>query len=65
MVLGIGMAIFDWEWGQNLAPREGQKIPWILPTVDNLLQRVWIQIRPDKLFETVIKCVGDFGSTNL
>ena len=21
------MAIFYWEWGQNLAPREGQKMP--------------------------------------
>ena len=21
------MAIFDWEWGQNWAPREGQKMP--------------------------------------
>ena len=24
------MAIFDWEWGRNSAPREGQKIPWCL-----------------------------------
>ena len=27
---GIGkklVAIFDWEWGRNLAPRDGQKIP--------------------------------------
>ena len=26
---GIGkkVAIFDWEWGQNSDPREGQKIP--------------------------------------
>ena len=28
MVLGKKVAIFDWEWGQNLAPRGGQKIPW-------------------------------------
>ena len=27
MVLGKKVAIFDWEWGRNLAPREGQKIP--------------------------------------
>ena len=28
MVLGKKVAIFDWEWGRNLAPREGLKIPW-------------------------------------
>ena len=22
------MAILDWEWGRNSAPREGQKMPW-------------------------------------
>ena len=27
MVLGKKVAIFDWEWGRNLAPREGQKRP--------------------------------------
>ena len=27
MVLGQKVAIFDWEWGRKLAPREGQKIP--------------------------------------
>ena len=27
MVLGKKDAIFDWEWGQNLAPRDGQKYP--------------------------------------
>ena len=26
MVLGKRVAIFDWEWCLNLAPREGQKI---------------------------------------
>ena len=26
MVLGKKAATFDWEWGRNLAPREGQKI---------------------------------------
>ena len=26
MVLGKKVAIFDWEWGRNLAPREGQKM---------------------------------------
>ena len=28
MVLGKNVAIFDWEWGRNSAPREGQKMPW-------------------------------------
>ena len=27
MVLGKKVAVFDWEWGRNSAPREGQKIP--------------------------------------
>ena len=27
MVLGKKVEIFDWEWGQNSAPREGQKMP--------------------------------------
>ena len=27
MVLGKNVAIFDWEWGRNLAPRDGQKFP--------------------------------------
>ena len=32
---GIGkkVAIFDWEWDQNLAPRDGQKIPCMLTPV--------------------------------
>ena len=29
MVLGKKVVIFDWEWGRNLAPRYGQKIPWV------------------------------------
>ena len=29
MVLGKQVAIFDWGWGRNSAPREGQKMPWI------------------------------------
>ena len=29
MVFGKKVAIFEWEWGQNLAPRDGQKISWI------------------------------------
>ena len=29
MVLGKKVVIFDWEWGRNSAPREGQKIPCI------------------------------------
>ena len=28
MVLAENVAIFNWKWGQNSAPREGQKIPW-------------------------------------
>ena len=27
MVLGKKVAIFDWEWGRNSAPRDGQKKP--------------------------------------
>ena len=27
MVLGKRVAIFDWEWGRNSAPRDGQKRP--------------------------------------
>ena len=27
MVLGKNVAFFDWEWGINSAPRDGQKIP--------------------------------------
>ena len=27
MALGKNVAIFDWEWGRNSAPGEGQKIP--------------------------------------
>ena len=26
MLLGIRVAIFNWEWGRDLAPREGHKI---------------------------------------
>ena len=28
------MAIFDWEWGRNSAPREGQKIPCLFNSDD-------------------------------
>ena len=28
MVLVKKVAIFDWEWGRNSAPRDGQKRPW-------------------------------------
>ena len=27
MVLGKKVGIFNWEWGGNSAPREGQKMP--------------------------------------
>ena len=31
MVLGkMWLFFFNWEWGRNSAPREGQKIPWYL-----------------------------------
>ena len=30
MVLGNKVAIFDWKWGQNSAPREGQKITCVV-----------------------------------
>ena len=30
MVLGKKVAIFNWEWGRNSAPREGQKRPWYI-----------------------------------
>ena len=30
MAMGKKVAIFDWEWGLNLAPREGQKIPCVI-----------------------------------
>ena len=29
MVLGKKVAIFDWEWGRNSAPRDGQKAPGV------------------------------------
>ena len=28
MVLGKNVTVFDWEWGRNSAPRDGQKRPW-------------------------------------
>ena len=30
MILGKKVAIFDWEWGRNSAPRDGQKRPCIV-----------------------------------
>ena len=30
MVLRKKVAIFDWEWDRNSAPREGQKMPSII-----------------------------------
>ena len=38
MVLGKNVAIFDWEWGQISAPRDGQKIPWIQIKTDVQLE---------------------------
>ena len=36
MVLGKKVAIFDWEWGPNLAPSEGQKIPCSAAKLHNI-----------------------------
>ena len=36
------MAIFNWEWGRNSAPRKGQKMPWIV-TADQVVQLVGSQ----------------------
>ena len=33
MVLGKKVAIFDWEWGRNSTPRNGQKRPWYMRLV--------------------------------
>ena len=33
MILGKKVAIFDWEWGLNLAPREGRKMPCFRITI--------------------------------
>ena len=42
MLLRIKMAIFDWEWGRNSAPREGQKMPWEVKTHSlTVWQRQW------------------------
>ena len=41
MVLGKKAAIFDWEWGRNSAPNDGQKIPWNVEK-SNLLHAVSI-----------------------
>ena len=30
MVLGKKVTIFDWEWGRNSAPRDGQKRPCLV-----------------------------------
>ena len=37
MVFGKKVAIFDWEWGQNSAPRDGQKIPCCITFAYNYL----------------------------
>ena len=34
MVLGKKVAIFDWEWGQNSAPRQEQKMPCLVSALD-------------------------------
>ena len=46
MVLRKKLAIFDWEWGRNSAPRDGQKIP-CFPI--GILGQVWylIESMPD------------------
>ena len=35
MVMGKKVAIFDWEWGGNSAPGDGQKIPLILNWIES------------------------------
>ena len=45
MVLGKNVAIFDWEWDRNPAPRDGQKIPCIsLESVIPSSCLVWFDI---------------------
>ena len=39
MVLGKKVAIFDWEWGRNSAPRDGQKIPCNLMKFFDIFQK--------------------------
>ena len=34
MVLGKKVAIFEWEWGRNSAPRDWQKIPCLMKPAD-------------------------------
>ena len=50
MVLGKKVAIFDWKWGRNSAPTEGQKMPYLLltfaqsldPDHDQIVVLIWI-----------------------
>ena len=39
MVLGKKVTIFNWEWGQNSAPRDGQKRPCIVGRVNTSLSQ--------------------------
>ena len=39
MVLGKKVANFDWELGRNLAPREGQKIIWLMMCLFSTLKQ--------------------------
>ena len=43
MVLGNKVAIFDWEWDRNTAPRDGQKIPWTKIKIKSDSSLIWIQ----------------------
>ena len=44
MVLGKKVAIFDWEWGRNLAPKDRQKIPCKVFIMLNIASPVFIQL---------------------
>ena len=50
MVLGKKVAIFDWKWGRNSAPRDGQKIPCIvIASVLSLSPKLLDLIQPNLL----------------
>ena len=55
-VLGKKVAIFDWEWGRNLAPREGQKKGWFC----HVVAHTW-QVPKSYEFATMLSSVSDFG----
>ena len=44
MVLEKNVPIFNWEWGRNSAPREGQKIPWNMTFYLGLLYLLFLKV---------------------